>query len=135
MEFSSVCLADLNDIACELLKQHSGARIFAFYGKMGAGKTTFIKAICDNLNVKDASNSPSFGIINEYLTENNKTVYHFDFYRIKSASEFLDLGCEEHIYSGDYCFIEWPEKIEDFLPQEKVSVYITEQENKRIIRF
>ncbi len=135
MEFVSDELSDLNYIAGELLKKHPDARIFSFYGKMGAGKTTFIKSICEFLKVKDVSNSPSFGIINEYLTENNKVVYHFDFYRIKSASEFFDLGCEEYLYSGEYCLIEWPEKIEDLLPEEKVSVYITEQEYKRIIRF
>lgn len=135
MEFICNYISELPVIASELLKNHPASRIFAFYGKMGAGKTTFIKSICECLKVKDVSNSPSFGIINEYQTEKDEAVYHFDFYRIKSASEFFDLGCEEYLYSGEYCLIEWPEIIEDLLPEEKVSVYINEQEHKRIFRF
>jgi tRNA threonylcarbamoyladenosine biosynthesis protein TsaE len=135
MEIICNDLSELPYIASELLKSFPAARIFTFYGKMGAGKTTFIKSICDALNVKDISSSPSFGIINEYLTQNDQSVFHFDFYRIKSASEFFDLGCEEYLYSGDYCLIEWPEKIEELLPDDNVSVHIIEQDQKRIFRF
>lgn len=135
MEHFCEDISGLRDIAASLLKRHSGKRIFAFSGEMGSGKTTFIKSICECLNVKDISNSPSFGIINEYRTINDEAVFHFDFYRIKSASEFFDLGCEEYFYSGDYCFIEWPEKIEDLLPEDIVVVQIIDQEKKRIIRF
>lgn len=135
MEFICNDISELPAIASELLIKYPSSRIFAFYGKMGVGKTTFIKALCEKLKVKDVSNSPSFAIINEYLTEKNEPVYHFDFYRIKSISEFFDLGCEEYFYGGDYCLIEWPEKIEECLPDEKVIVQISEKNNKRIFRF
>jgi tRNA threonylcarbamoyladenosine biosynthesis protein TsaE len=126
---------ELDSIAEKLLQLHDGKKVFAFYGLMGAGKTTFIKSICTRLHVKDTAISPSFGIINEYNTENGFSVFHFDFYRIKSITEFLDLGCEEYFYSDSYCFIEWPEKIEDFLPENHVPVFIEESEGKRFIKF
>ena len=135
MEFTCTNPNELNSIAEQLLNEHSNARIFAFYGKMGAGKTTFIKSICEQLNVTDTAISPSFGIINEYKTLTEQLVYHFDFYRIKSASEFLDLGCEEYFYSGAFCFIEWPEKISDFLPIDCITVSIEEKNGKRFINF
>lgn len=108
--------------------------IFAFYGKMGAGKTTFIKAVCEALGVKDVINSPTFAIVNEYLAGNGEPIYHFDFYRIKKEQEVLDIGYEEYIYSDCLCFMEWPELIEDLLPEDAVKVTITEQEDgSRII--
>ena len=119
----------------KLLQFHTTKRVFAFYGKMGVGKTTFIKSICNQLNVIDTAISPTFAIINEYVTEEGSSVYHFDFYRIKNLAEFLDLGCEEHFYSGSYCFIEWPEKIDDSLPPDCVSVFIEELNGKRFIKF
>lgn len=125
----------LDRIALHLLKAHEKARVFAFYGKMGAGKTTLIKSICRQLKVLDTAISPSFSIINEYRSLDNFPVFHFDFYRIRSITEFLDLGCEEYFYSGDYCFIEWPEKIEDFLPKDHVSVIIEEVDGKRFVKF
>jgi tRNA threonylcarbamoyladenosine biosynthesis protein TsaE len=126
---------ELDSIAEKLLQLHEGKKVFAFYGLMGAGKTTFIKSICKKLYVKDTAISPSFGIINEYVTTDGSSVFHFDFYRIKSITEFLDLGCEEYFYSDSYCFIEWPEKIVDFLPENHVPVYIEEFEGKRFIKF
>lgn len=108
--------------------------IFAFYGKMGAGKTTFIKAVCEALGVKDVINSPTFAIVNEYLAGNGEPIYHFDFYRIKKEQEVLDIGYEEYIYSDCLCFMEWPELIEDLLPEDAVKVTIAEQEDgSRII--
>ena len=97
--------------------------IFAFYGKMGAGKTTFIKAICEALGVEDVVTSPTFAIVNEYKALKG-AIYHFDFYRIKNLREACDIGCEEYFYSGCPCFIEWPEMIEELLPGETVKVHI-----------
>jgi tRNA threonylcarbamoyladenosine biosynthesis protein TsaE len=100
-------------------------RVFAFYGHMGAGKTTFIKAICEELGVKDVITSPTFAIVNEY----DGPIYHFDFYRIKRLEEVYDMGYEDYFYSGALCFIEWPELIEELLPTDAVKVSIREQEN------
>ena len=99
-------------------------RVFAFYGKMGAGKTTFIKAICEAMGVKDVVTSPTFAIVNEYADAVGEPVYHFDFYRIKNLKEAYDIGCEEYFYSGSPCFIEWPEMVEELLPEDTVSVTI-----------
>ena len=135
MEFICKKPDELNKIASKLLNVYKDTRVFAFYGNMGVGKTTFIKSICKILNVSDIVNSPSFGIINEYKMQDNTPVYHFDFYRIKSFLEFFDLGCEEYFYSGCYCFIEWPEKVEKFLPKGFISVFIEEKDEKRIFKF
>jgi len=120
-----------------LLKAHSDKRVFAFYGKMGVGKTTMIKAICNNLGVKEIVNSPSFAIINEYKTSSSESVYHIDFYRIKNLKEAFDIGYEDYLYSGSYCFIEWPEKIEELLPEDIINVKIEEDEKdgSRIVVF
>lgn len=99
-------------------------RIFAFYGKMGAGKTTFIKAVCEALGVEDTVASPTFAIVNEYADADGEPVYHFDFYRIKNLGEAYDIGSEEYFYSGSPCFIEWPELVEPLLPEETVAVRI-----------
>ena len=134
MEYICTKPNELNSIAEQLLKAHQEARIFAFYGKMGAGKTTFIKSICEQLKVIDTAISPSFGIINEYKTSTELPAYHFDFYRIKSITEFLDLGCEEYFYSGAFCFIEWPEIALPLLPDNYCSISIkTEKDNTRRI--
>lgn len=101
--------------------------VFAFYGKMGAGKTTFIKAVCEQLGVTDVINSPTFAIVNEYLDGRGEPIYHFDFYRIKRHQEVLDIGYEDYIYSGNICFMEWPELIEELLPEDAVKVTIEEE--------
>ena len=104
--------------------------VFAFYGKMGAGKTTFIKAVCEELGVEDIITSPTFAIVNEYHTATtNDVIYHFDFYRIKKLEEVYDMGYEEYFYSGALCFLEWPELIEEILPEDTVMVKITQQED------
>jgi len=114
----------LKNVAENLIKQFPDHRIFALYGKMGAGKTTFIQAICNYLGSDDNVTSPTFAIINEYKTENLSSIFHFDFYRIENLEEAYDLGYEDYLYSGNYCFIEWPEMIESLLPENIVKVQI-----------
>ena len=111
--------------------------VFAFYGKMGAGKTTFIKAVCEELGVEDVITSPTFAIVNEYRSDTTgELIYHFDFYRIKKIEEVYDMGYEDYFYSGALCFVEWPELIEELLPEEAVKVTIEENaEGSRIVRF
>ena len=104
-------------------------KVNCFYGKMGAGKTTFIKAICEEMGVQETVNSPTFSIVNEYEAKNGEIIYHFDCYRINKIQEALDLGAEEYLYSGNYCFIEWPENIDAILPDNIVSVGIEEVED------
>lgn len=119
----------LSKTAKMLLDSFPEGRVFAFYGTMGAGKTTFIKALCQELGSSDYVTSPSFALINEYTTATGELIYHFDFYRIKKIEEAFDLGYEDYIYSGNYCFIEWPEMIESLLPEGIIEVRIDEAEN------
>ena len=123
-------IKDLKTAANELLNFCKKERFFVFYGKMGAGKTTFIKAICKELGVEDDAVSPSFSIVNEYKTSHHKPtiIYHFDFYRIKNISEVYDMGYEDYFYGNSYCFIEWPEKIETLLPPNYVEVKIEQSD-------
>ncbi len=118
----------------QAMDQHT---VFAFYGKMGAGKTTFIKAICEALGVTDVINSPTFSIVNEYRSDTTgELIYHFDFYRIKKLDEVYDMGYEDYFYSGAVCFIEWPELIDDLLPGDAVRVTISEQpDGSRTVSF
>ena len=131
----------IREAAHEFISHIGEARVFAFYGKMGAGKTTFVKALCEELGVEDVITSPTFAIINEYsLTAHPSTVpskiFHFDFYRIKRLEEVYDMGYEDYFYSDSLCFIEWPELIEEILPDDAVRVSITEQEDgSRIVSF
>ena len=117
------CLADA---AQEFIAQMGESRIFAFYGTMGAGKTTFVKALCEAMGVTDTVNSPTFAIVNEYDTPSGRPIYHFDFYRIKRLAEVYDMGYEDYFYGRGLCFIEWPELIEELLPEDTVRVNIEE---------
>jgi tRNA threonylcarbamoyladenosine biosynthesis protein TsaE len=120
----------------EMLHALGEKRVIAFFGEMGAGKTTFIKALCEVLRVSDVTSSPSFGLINEYKSSGGTTVYHFDFYRIRDIEEVYDLGYEEYLYSGSYCFLEWPEKVESLLPGDTVRVKISVNEKGgRVLQF
>src|SRR5665647_2206616 len=127
-------LSELNKVAEKFIEAHPADRLFAFYGKMGSGKTTFIKALCEKLQVVDWVTSPTFALINVYETEQSREIYHFDFYRIQRLEELFDLGYEEYFFSDKYCFVEWPELIEPLLPPNAVKITITEIENgSRII--
>ena len=130
-------LETIRQSAQEFIKTMGDNTVFAFKGNMGAGKTTFIKAICEELGVSDVINSPTFAIVNEYCSDTTaQLIYHFDFYRIKNIREANDLGAEDYFYSGALCFIEWPEKVEELLPSNTVFVNIEEQENgSRMIHF
>ena len=120
-------LSEINSAAKEFIRTMGDNTVFAFYGKMGAGKTTFIKALCEELGVTDPVNSPSFAIVNEYRSDTSgELIYHFDFYRIKKIDEVYDLGYEDYFYCGALCFIEWPELIEELLPGDTVRVTIEE---------
>ena len=127
---STITISGLDTIresAKEFVRLMGDDTVFAFYGKMGAGKTTFIKALCQELGVEDEVNSPTFAIINEYRSQTTaELIYHFDFYRIKKLEEVYDLGYEDYFYSGALCFIEWPELVEELLPLDAKKVTITE---------
>ena len=133
MEIKIQDIEHIREAAREFINQIGDRRVFAFYGKMGAGKTTFVKAICEALGVEDVITSPTFAIINEYtltshlLPLTSSSIYHFDFYRIKKLEEVYDMGYEDYFYSGALCFIEWPELIEEILPEDAVRVSIEEQ--------
>lgn len=134
MEIRIENLDNIRAAAREFIQNMGDTHVFAFYGKMGAGKTTFVKAICEELGVKDVITSPTFAIINEY--EGDETIYHFDFYRIKKLEEVYDMGYEDYFYSGALCFIEWPELIEEILPDDAVRVSIIEQQDgSRLVKF
>ena len=128
IEIQIPSLDKIADAAREFVEQIGDKRVFAFYGGMGAGKTTFIKAVCEQLGVKDAVTSPTFAIVNEYASDFGP-VYHFDFYRIKNQTEVMDLGFDDYAYSGNFCLMEWPELIEDLLPDNTVNVHIAETSN------
>lgn len=122
-------ITQLYAAAKELLEYVADKRILAFYGSMGAGKTTIIKAVCQELGVSDIISSPTFTLVNEYLTDQNEPVYHIDFYRIKKQEEVYDFGIEEYLSGEFYCMMEWPELIEELLPPETVSIRITVDAN------
>jgi len=125
--------SNLPSAATRLLKLSGDKRVFAFYGPMGSGKTTIIKVICDKLGATDLISSPSFTIVNEYRTSGGESLYHVDFYRIRKTEEVLDIGIEEYLSSGSYCFIEWPELVEEILPAEAVKVRISVGKNEERI--
>jgi len=119
----------IQEAARQFINQIGNRTVFAFNGKMGAGKTTFIKAICETMGVQETVNSPTFSIVNEYEAADGRIIYHFDCYRINKIQEALDLGAEEYLYSGNLCFIEWSENIASILPDSIVNVDIEEMEN------
>ena len=130
MEIKINSLDNIREAAKQFIAAMEDNTVFAFYGKMGAGKTTFIKAICEELGVTDVINSPTFAIVNEYRSvETGELIYHFDFYRIKKLDEVYDMGYEDYFYSGALCFIEWPELVEEVLPGDAVKVTIEEVED------
>ena len=122
-------LENIHEAAREFIENMGGSNVFAFYGKMGAGKTTFIKAICEEQGVDDVITSPTFAIVNEYTDIDGDPIYHFDFYRIKKLEEVYDMGYEDYFDSGYLCLLEWPELIEELLPEDAVKVTITELED------
>ena len=126
MEIKINDINSIDEAARDFIKEIGDRRVFAFYGKMGAGKTTFIKAVCEELGVEDVITSPTFAIVNEYGLPTGESLFHFDFYRIKKLEEVYDMGYEDYFYSGALCFIEWPELIEEVLPDDAVRVTITE---------
>ena len=129
-------LEHIHESARAFIEKMGDHTIFAFYGKMGSGKTTFIKSLCEELGVEDGITSPTFAIVNEYHSPTVGPIYHFDFYRIKKLEEVYDMGYEDYFYSGRLCLIEWPELIEELLPDDAVRVYIEElSEGKRELRF
>lgn len=127
MQISIPSLAQINEAAKQFVAAMGDNTIFAFYGHMGAGKTTFIKAICEELGVADVITSPTFAIVNEYTDGKGEPVYHFDFYRIKKHDEVYDMGFEDYVDSGSLCLMEWPELIEEILPSDTIKVTISEQ--------
>ena len=127
-------IEQLPEVARKLLGEFPDDRFFAFFGKMGVGKTTLIKEICAELGVNDNVCSPTFAIVNEYTDGAGEPVYHFDFYRMKSVAEAYDIGYEEYFYSGCYCFTEWTEKVEELLPERYVRVDIEEEDGNRILK-
>lgn len=136
MEITINGLDTIRSTARQFIDNIGSSRVFAFYGKMGAGKTTFVKALCEELGCDDVITSPTFAIVNEYTDGERQPVYHFDFYRIKKLEEVYDMGYEEYFYSGALCLIEWPELIEDVLPDDTVRVTIEEQaDGSRLLTF
>lgn len=132
--YQATSINDLKQIAIDLLDEIGEKRVIAFYGEMGVGKTTLIKNICKELGVDEIANSPTFSIVNEYLSSEGNTIYHFDFYRIEKEEEVFDLGYEDYLYSNNYCFIEWPEKVLNLLPENIIKVKLSlNSENNRLI--
>lgn len=127
MEIKISSLDNIREAAKAFLAGMGTSKVFAFYGKMGAGKTTFIKAVCEELGVSDVITSPTFALVNEYTAGNGDAIYHFDFYRIKKLEEVYDMGYEDYFYGGSLCFLEWPELIEEILPEDATKVTITEE--------
>ena len=130
MQLTIQSLQTIQETAKAFLEQTKDKSIIAFYGEMGVGKTTFIKALCKELQITDQASSPTFALINEYKTQQADSIFHFDFYRIEDIEEVFDFGYEEYFYSGNLCLIEWPEKIQELLPDNCLEVRMTENRDK-----
>ncbi|MDD3788971.1 MAG: tRNA (adenosine(37)-N6)-threonylcarbamoyltransferase complex ATPase subunit type 1 TsaE [Petrimonas sp.] len=126
MQIEITDISEIQQAARQFLSEMDDEKVFAFYGAMGAGKTTFIKALCEEMGVRETVASPTFAIINEYKTDKGEPVFHFDFYRINKLEEVFDFGYEDYFYSGNLCFIEWPELVEPVLPEDVVKISIRE---------
>ena len=122
--FKNVSLEELEAVAKELSLKLNETKVVLFYGHMGAGKTTFINVLCKVLGIMGNTSSPTFSIVNEYITNFDEVIYHFDFYRLKTEEEAYDLGYEDYLYSGNICLVEWPEKIASLLPENKIEFHI-----------
>ncbi|MEP7262862.1 MAG: tRNA (adenosine(37)-N6)-threonylcarbamoyltransferase complex ATPase subunit type 1 TsaE [Bacteroidota bacterium] len=135
MIFKYTCVQpeELKEIAVKMLEDAGSHNFFALYGNMGAGKTTLVKELCTVLGALDVVSSPTYAIMNEYHTRSGTSIFHFDFYRLKNISEAYDLGYENYFFSNSFCFVEWPEKIESLLDFPKASIFITSENNQRII--
>jgi tRNA threonylcarbamoyladenosine biosynthesis protein TsaE len=131
MNFILKDISDIDTAAKIFVEKFGNKKIFAFYGEMGAGKTTFIKAVCKSMGVTGTITSPTFSLVNEYKTDNGMTIYHFDFYRIENIEEVYDFGYEDYFYSDKMCFIEWPELVETLLPEDVVEVKISADDNEQ----
>lgn len=129
LEIKIKSLDGIADAARQFVDAMGENKVFAMFGPMGVGKTTFIKAVCEVLGVQDTITSPTFAIVNEYRTDSGEQIFHFDFYRIRKVEEAYDMGYEDYIYSGAVCFLEWPELIEELLPDDVVRVTLTEEED------
>ena len=135
MELTIHSESELFEAGQRLLAEFPDSRVFCFHGEMGAGKTTFIKEICRGLGVSDTTSSPTFAIVNEYTTDEGESIYHFDFYRIEKLEDAYEIGVEDYLYSGNYCFIEWAENIAPLVQPDFVKVHITVGPNdERIIK-
>ena len=135
-EGRALSLNELRTAASELVEKCGKVKIWLFSGEMGSGKTALIKAVCERLGVKDGMSSPTFAIVNVYDTQQGERIYHFDFYRLKNEREAYDLGAEEYFDSGNFCFVEWPEKIPSLIPGQHIEVKITPTDpTHRIIQY
>ena len=126
-------IEEWDELAKELLNHAKNSRILAIRGNLGAGKTSLVKSLCNALNVEEAVSSPTFSLVNEYQVPSGDAVFHFDFYRIEDETEAMDMGFEEYLYSGNWCFIEWPEMVESLLPEQCVQVAIQYDQEKRVV--
>src|SRR5258708_1417543 len=132
----ALSLSEMKEAAAELIRKCGHVKVWLFAGEMGAGKTTLIKAVCEQLGVKEGMSSPTFSIVNEYDRQEGGKIYHFDFYRLKNEQEAFDIGAEEYFESGNFCFIEWTEKIPSRIPLQHVNITITPDDHfQRIIEY
>lgn len=129
LEIKIKSLDGIADAARQFVDAMGENKVFAMFGPMGVGKTTFVKAVCEILGVEDTITSPTFAIVNEYRTNIGDQIFHFDFYRIRKVEEVYDMGYEDYVYSGAVCFLEWPELIEELLPEDAVRVTLSEEED------
>ena len=130
LQFLNISLDELSQTASQLVSSIGAQTIWCFEGEMGAGKTTFIKEICKILGVEEDITSPTFSLVNEYKTANGKTIYHFDFYRIRSIEEVYDIGYEDYFFSNNICLIEWPSKVEELLEGEDIATIIIQKQSE-----